>query len=359
MESINLLYDLGLTEKNKIEFEKEYAQYCLGRVSVEYRNSYKVMTEKGELIAKISGKLNYSASYRSDYPTVGDWVVLDKDNCESGDAVIHGILTRKSMFSRKVVGKKTEEQAIASNIDTVFICMAFGNDYNLRRLERYLSIAWDSGAKPVVILTKSDLAVHIGERFKEVDEIAIGIDVLAVSNITKYGVDEVMAHIKPRETVAFIGSSGVGKSTLINTLLGEERQKVDTVRKDEKGKHTTSYRELIKLPQGGIVIDTPGMREIQIYHADLDVTFSDIVELAENCHFSDCIHETEPRCAVKNAIIEGKLTEERLESYKKLRKEIEYMVDRENLNSKQLEKKKIINMMGSLDAIKKIKDKKL
>jgi len=352
------LYALGLTENERAEYENQYGQYFLGRVSVEYRNSYKVMTENGELMARVSGKLNYSAHYRSDYPTVGDWVVMDKDESESGDAVIHGILNRKSMFSRKVVGKKSEEQAIAANIDTVFICMAFGHDYNLRRLERYLSIAWDSGAKPVVILTKSDLSEHMGARFKEVDEIAIGIDVLAVSNITKNGVDEVMHHIKPRETVAFIGSSGVGKSTLINTLLGEERQKVDTVRKDEKGKHTTSYRELIKLPQGGIVIDTPGMREIQIYHADLDVAFSDIVKLAENCHFSDCIHETEPRCAVKNAITEGKLTEERLESYKKLRKEIEYMVDREHLNSKQLEKKKIINMIGSLDAIKKMKESK-
>ncbi|SKC89301.1 ribosome biogenesis GTPase [Maledivibacter halophilus] len=358
MDKMINLIDFGLKEETKRKFEENYKGYFLGRVSVEHKNMYRVITEKGEILSKISGKLNYKAILKSDYPAVGDWVILNKDNEKDGIGIIQGILPRKSVFSRNIPGKKNEEQIIASNIDKVFICMALNNDFNIRRLERYISLAWDSGAQPIVILTKADLCKNISEKISKAEEVAFGINILVVSSINLEGIDRIKAQIKPKDTVAFIGSSGVGKSTIINILLGEERQKVNDIRKDDKGRHTTTYRELIKLPCGGIVIDTPGMRELQIYNGDLETSFSDINEISKNCYFRDCKHESEPKCAVKKAIEEGKITEERLKSYKKLQKELEYMEDKKLLNSKQLEKKKIVNMLGSLDGIKKIKNRK-
>jgi len=351
------LRELGLNEKLRKEYEEHYKKYYLGRVSVEHKNSYKVLTENGEVMSRISGKLGYQANLKSDYPAVGDWVVLDREDNYNGDAIIHAILTRKSAFSRKIAGKTSDEQIIATNVDTLFICMALNNDYNIRRLERYISLAWDSGATPVIILTKADLCEDIDIKLLEVQQVALGIDVLVVSAISKEGINDMLAYIKPMETIAFIGSSGIGKSTLINVLLGDEKQKVNEIRSDEKGRHTTTYRELIKLPSGGIVIDTPGMREIQIYSADLDASFNDIEELAKSCNFTDCSHESEPKCAVKQAVKEGMLTEERLRSYKKLKKELAYFEDKKMLSAKQLEKKKIIQMTGSLDGIKKIKNR--
>lgn len=358
MDNIINLIELGLKEQTKKEFEENYRGYFLGRVSVEHKNMYRVITEKGEILSKISGKLDYEASLKSHYPAVGDWVILNKDSEKDGISIIQGILSRKSVFSRNISGKKNEEQIIASNIDKVFICMALNNDFNIRRLERYISLAWDSGAQPIIILTKADLCENISEKLNKVEEVAFGINILVVSSINLEGINEIKDEIKPRDTVAFIGSSGVGKSTIINILLGQERQKVNDIRKDDKGRHTTTYRELIKLPDGGIVIDTPGMRELQIYNGDLETSFSDINEISRNCYFRDCKHESEPKCAVKKAIIEGRLTEERLKSYKKLQKELEYMEDKKVLNSKQLEKKKIVNMVGSLDGMKKIKNRK-
>lgn len=351
------LDELGLKEEIKKEYKEKYKEYFLGRVLVEYKNLYKVLTENGEVTCRISGKLDYVSNFKSDYPAVGDWVVLDRTSDKNGDAIIHGILSRKSVLSRKIAGKRNDEQIVAANIDTIFICMALNNDFNLRRLERYISLAWDSGANPVVILTKADLCDDLDRKLFEVEQVALGIDVLTVSSITKEGINDIISHIKPKETIAFIGSSGIGKSTLINILLGEEKQKVNDIRNDDKGRHTTTYRELIKLPFGGVVIDTPGMREIQLYNADLDASFADIEEIAEECHFSDCSHESEPKCAVKLAITEGRLTEERLKSYKKLKKEMEYLEDKKVLNEKQIEKKKIINMLGSLDGMKKIKNR--
>lgn len=352
------LFEFGLNEKIKREYEEKYKEFFLGRVAIEHKNMYKVVTEKGEILSKVSGKLSYQANSKSDFPAVGDWVLLDRDNDENGIPIIRGILSRKSILSRKVAGKKNEEQVIASNIDKIFICMALNNDFNIRRLERYISLAWDSGAQPIIILTKSDLCKNITERINEVDETALGINVLVVSSINLEGIDEIKAQIKSKDTIAFIGSSGVGKSTIINILIGEDKQKVNNIRKDDKGRHTTTHRELIKLPGGGVVIDTPGMRELQMYSGDLDNSFSDIEELSKLCYFSDCSHESEPKCAVKKAIEDGKLNEERLRSYKKLQKELEYMDDKKVLNSKQIEKKKIINMVGSLDGMKKIKNKK-
>ena len=348
------LYDLGLSETTQKEYETNYSNFHLGRVVIENRKVYKVMTEKGEVAARVSGKMSYSASTISDYPKVGDWVLLDREHDTDGDAIIHGVLTRKSAFSRSVAGKKSDEQAVATNIDKVFICMAFGHDYNLRRLERYMSIAWESGATPVVILTKTDLCEDLVTRVLEVESIVLGVDVFTVNCLTGEGANLIKSNIKPRETIAFIGSSGVGKSTLINLLLEEEKMSVNTVRKDEKGRHTTTHREMMLLPSGGIVIDTPGMREIQVFHADLKTSFEDISDIGKRCKYSDCKHDEEPHCAVKQAVEEGTLSSDRLLSYRKLIKELEYSKDREELNSKIAEKKKIVRMMGSLDATKKI-----
>jgi len=278
--------------------------------------------------------------------------MVDRDSNENGNALIHHVLTRKSVFLRKAAGTSHDVQVVAANIDTVFICMALNNDYNLRRMERYLSIAWDSGAVPVVVLTKADLCQDVAEKVAEVERVSPGVEILVTSSLTKYGEEPICAYLSSGKTVAFIGSSGVGKSTLINRLLGEDRIETNETRKDDKGRHTTTHRELLKIPSGGAVIDTPGMREMGLEHADLYKAFADIGELAEQCKFDDCTHRHEPGCAVRQAIESGGLEEDRLQSYFKLEKEATY----EGLNAKQIEKKKIDNMFSDLGSMKNARD---
>ena len=350
MKHIDLI-ELGLVDCFKQE-AKLYEGLFLARIAEQHRDLYKVICEEGELQAKVSGKFSYNTCANTDYPVVGDWVMIDRTNDNNGEAIIHQILTRKSKFERKAAGTSNQAQIVASNIDLVFICMALNNDFNLRRLERYLSIAWNSMAIPVIILTKSDLCVDISERLAEMYSVAVGTDILVTSSTSSEGYSEIYKYIHKGRTIAFIGSSGVGKSTMINNLLGKELLATNDIRKDDRGRHTTSYRQLIVLPSGGVVIDTPGMRELHLENTDLSKSFEDIEELAKECKFRDCTHTNEPNCNVIEEIQRGNLSEKRLESYKKLQMEVSY----EGLNSRQVDQAKIKKMFGGKSAMKQAMD---
>lgn len=339
--------ELGFTDK----FAAEAALYdglYIGRIFSQYKDIYKVMCENGELRAKVSGKFRFETKLKSDFPAVGDFIMLDRNENVTGNAVIHHVLPRKSAFIRKAAGKSNIEQVVASNIDRIFICMSLNKDFNLRRLERYLSIGWDSGAIPVVILTKSDLCDDVEQRICEVETVAVGADVLVTSATQEHSYYKVLQYIKESQTAAFIGSSGVGKSTLINYLIGEERLGTNGLRNDDKGKHTTTRRELILLKNGGMVIDTPGMRELGLENTDLSVAFSDIDKLASMCRFHDCTHTREPGCAVQQAICDGILDAGRFSNYQKLKKEAKY----EGLTSRQIETMKMNEMFKNVGGMK-------
>lgn len=334
MNNKNLL-ELGLNEGYIKEASIHNDDFYLGRVSVQYKDIYKVFTEEGEVLARVSGKLSYSSNNTLDYPVVGDWVLLDRADNKSGDAIIHKVLSRKSYFSRKIAGSRFDTQIVASNIDYIFICTALNNDFNINRLERYIAVAWDSMAIPVIVLTKSDLCEDIEERLKEVQEIAIGIEILVTSSLNENGYEKVKEYIKSGTTIAFIGSSGVGKSTLINKILNKDILKTNSVDENDKGRHTTTHRELFVLEEGGVIIDTPGMRELGLMSADVDKSFSNIEELESQCKFSDCTHRNEPKCAVREAIEKGELDLDRLERYKKLKREEEYNLKKSMQQEKQ------------------------
>ncbi len=337
----------GLTPQFEAQADL-YGNGVVGRVISQSKELYRVITQDAELFAEVSGKFRYDAKRLSNFPAVGDFVMLDRSHGDNGNGIISHVLTRKSVFERKAAGQSNEAQVVAANIDIVFICSALNNDYNLRRLERYLSIAWSSGALPVVVLTKSDICEDTEEKLAEVSAVAIGADVLITSGMVPDTLTKLRAYLQNGVTAAFIGSSGVGKSTLINALVGDERLRTAEIRGDDKGRHTTTRRELILLPQGGIVIDTPGMREIGVDSADIAKAFADIDALTAQCRFHDCTHKSEPGCAVIAAIEKGQLDAKRLESYFKLKKEVRY----DGLNAKQIEKEKIDTMFSGFGGIK-------
>ena len=310
------------------------------RILRENREKYIACNKTGEYSCEVTGKFRFGTENKSQFPTVGDWVAVEILPGEM-KAMIHALLPRKSVFSRKVPGMVTEEQIVAANINTIFIVTGLDQNFNIQRIERFLSIVWESGAVPVILLNKADLCADANSRLQEVESIAIGADVYTLSASQQMGMEQVSKYISMGKTVAFLGSSGVGKSTIINSLTGTDRLKVNEVNEhSSRGRHTTTFRELIILPEGGMVIDTPGMREIQVWGDEegLKQAFDDIEKLAENCRFRDCQHTKEPDCAVQEAIENGILAPERYRSYRKLKKEFAYLASRQAMKANAVER---------------------
>jgi ribosome biogenesis GTPase len=310
----------GWTERLAEAFASHAAAGLVpARVTLEHTHVYRVMTEEGEQLARVAGRLRHQAAARADFPVVGDWVAIEPTD-HGGDARIRAVLPRVSRFSRKAAGDPTEEQVIAANIDTVFLVGGLDRDFNLRRLERYLLVAWESGAASVIVLNKADLADDVEARTAEVRTLAPAVPVYAVSCRAPHTLDPLRQHLGVGRTGALLGSSGVGKSTIVNRLIGEDLLPMQDVRaSDSRGRHTSTNRQLVLIPDGGLIIDTPGMRELQLWEGGAWAeTFADIGALAGQCRFRDCRHRHEPGCAVLAAVRAGELPAARHESFLKL-----------------------------------------
>lgn len=323
-----------------------------GIVIAVHRERYEVKTEEQKLYARLKSGVYYNQGTEK-FPTVGDRVELQFN--PNGDSMITKTLERKSYFSRQDPDVGMGEQVVAANFDYVFLVMSLNQNFNLDRLERYLAQAWQSGGTPVVILTKADLCEDLQEKMMQVEKIAPGVDIHAVSSVTGKGMEEVQAYLKVGKSVVLLGSSGVGKSTLVNVLAGEEVMETGEIRlADDKGKHTTTHRQMIELPQGAIIIDTPGMRELGIWEAQdgMSQAFSEIEELISRCRFSNCSHGNEPGCAVHAALEDGSLDKKRWIRYQKLEKENRMRAARNQLAEKRQQKKnKCLHYKNKYDSI--------
>ncbi len=333
------LRELGWDEATAGHFARfaSVARVQPARVAVEFNHIYRVLSapapddgadvQAEEVEAVAAGRLKHQATSRSQLPAVGDWVAVRLEPDGRRGRIV-AVLPRRSQFSRKAAGEVTDQQVVAANVDLVFIVMALDADFSLRRLERYLLLARESGAQPVVLLTKPDLCEDVVSRVADVTAVCAGSPVHVINPLSGEGTETVRGYLPPGSTGALLGSSGVGKSTIINRLIGADVRKTRAVREaDSKGRHTTTHRELVALPGAGLVIDTPGMRELQLWEATDAVrgTFDDIEALAGGCHFADCRHDNEPRCAVKDAAARGVLAAGRLDSYRKLQEELVFL----------------------------------
>jgi ribosome biogenesis GTPase len=322
-----LLARLGWTPA----FEDQFAPYAAdgfepARVAVEHRGAYVLYGARGERHAELSGRLRHAARSRAELPAVGDWVAVAD---EGGSALVQAVLPRQTKFSRMAANDhgRTIEQVVAANVDVVFLVAGLDGDLNLRRLERYLTLGWESGAEPVVVMTKTDLCEDVSGVALEVESVAMGVPVHPVSNVTGEGIDALTCYFAGDRTVAALGSSGVGKSSLVNRLAGEELMTAGDLRADGRGRHTTTSRQLLPLPSGGLFLDTPGMRELRLWESadGLEAAFGDVAAAAARCRFADCAHETEPGCAVHGAIADGTLDPERLAGWRKLQNELRHL----------------------------------
>jgi ribosome biogenesis GTPase / thiamine phosphate phosphatase len=334
------LMDLGWNSSWQRSFDQlSRPDLAPARVISVLKDHYRVRTETSDLLARISGRYWFEAVTGTDLPAVGDWAAIEIADADR--AIIHHVLPRRTKISRKVAGREVQEQVIAANIDVVFVVAALTHEFNIARIERYLTLVWDSGAQPVVVLNKADLASDIAATLLEFQTIAPAIPVHVVSAIAVGGLDALCAYVLSGRTVAFVGSSGVGKSTLINRLLGRDLQPTLPVREhDDRGRHTTTSRQLFTLDNGGMVIDTPGMRELQLWQAEtgLSSAFDDIEQIAVECRYRDCAHRTEPGCAIQRALAAGLLTERRLHNFFKLQAEQAFLDRKLDVHAEQAAK---------------------
>ncbi len=355
-----LIQDLGWDAYFEAQWFEKRSEGCVAaRVVSQQRGMWRVAGDFEECWAEPSGKLRKESEAGGDWPAVGDWVAVEVRG-EQTNAVIHYVLPRRSRFARKVAGKQIEEQVIVANIDVALIVAALDGDFNVRRIERYMAQCWESGARPAIVLNKADACVEARELAAEMGGITTNAPIFLVSARTGEGLEALEAYFRKGQTIVLLGSSGVGKSTLVNRLLQEDRQRTHAVREsDSRGRHTTTSRQLFLLPSGAMIIDTPGLRELQLWNAaeGLAQTFADVDELAAQCRFTDCRHQSEPGCAVQAAIDSDVLDADRLESWRKLQREQEFLLRKMDPEVGAAQKKRIRILMRQVKQKYQSRDK--
>jgi ribosome biogenesis GTPase len=354
------LFELGWDAHFEALWQECVSDGCVpARVVSQQRGLWRIVGDFEECWAEPSGKFRKESEGGGDWPAVGDWISAEV-RPEKQNALIQKVLPRRSRFLRKVAGKQITEQVIVANIDVALVVAALDGDFNVRRIERYLAQCWESGARPAIVLNKADACAEPQELMTEIERIAMGVPIFLVSAKTGEGLDPLEASFKKGQTVVLLGSSGVGKSTLVNRLLQEERQPTHAVRaSDSRGRHTTTSRELFVMPSGALIIDTPGLRELQLWNAaeGLTQTFADVDELASQCRFTDCQHQNEPGCAVQGALASGILDGERLESWRKLQREQEFLLRKRDPEIGATQKKRIKILMRQVKENYRNRDK--